>query len=86
MTLDEIRAEIDVIDNGMAVLLARRMALAAEVAATKRETGAPILHPERERAIIARLGKRMEPQYLPALETIYEAIFRASREYQETLM
>jgi len=86
MTLDHLRGEIDRIDDELAALLARRMALAAQVAAAKRETGAPVLQPDRERAILARLGGTMEPQYQPALEMIYEAIFRASREYQERLI
>jgi len=86
MTLDNLRTQIDAIDDELAALLARRMDLAARVAATKRETGAPVLQPARERAILARLGEGMEPRYLPALNAIYEAIFRASREYQESLM
>jgi len=86
MTLDELRIEIDAIDDEIAPLLARRMALATQVAAAKREIGAPVRQPERERAVLARLGAGMEPQYIPALETAYEAIFRASRELQEGLI
>ncbi|MDR2686818.1 MAG: chorismate mutase [Oscillospiraceae bacterium] len=85
MTLDELRVEIDAVDDELAALLARRMALAARVAATKRETGAPVLQPAREKAILSRLGAGMEARYIPALETVYEAIFRASREWQEGL-
>jgi len=86
MNLDNLRVEIDAIDDELAALLARRMDLAARVAAIKRETGAPILQPEREKAILARLGERMDAQFLPALEMIYEAIFRASRAYQSTFL
>ena len=86
MTLDELRIEIDQIDDEIASLLARRMALAGQVAAAKRETGAPVRQLARERAILARLGAGLEPQYIPALETVYEAIFRASRELQEGLI
>jgi len=86
MTLDELRAEIDAVDDELAALLARRMALAAQVAAVKRGTGAPVLQPGREEAILARLGAGMDPQYLPALTAVYQAIFRASRELQEGLI
>ncbi|MCL2300183.1 MAG: chorismate mutase [Firmicutes bacterium] len=86
MTLDNLRAEIDAVDDELAALLARRMDLAARVAAIKRETGMPVFRPARERAILERLGARIEPQYLSALQTIYEAIFRASRAYQEGLI
>ena len=86
MTLDELRIEIDQIDDEIAPLLARRMALAAQVAAAKRETGGAILQPDREKAILARLGAAIEPEYLPALAMIYKAIFLASRELQEGLI
>jgi len=86
MTLDNLRAEIDAVDDELAALLARRMDLAARVAAVKRETGAPVYQSAREKAILARLGEQAEPEYLPALETIYEAIFRASRAYQAKIM
>ena len=85
MNLDNLRGEIDAIDDELAVLLARRMDLAAGVAAIKRETGAPVLQPAREKTILARLGELVDEQYLPALETVYVAIFRASREIQRKL-
>jgi len=86
MPLEELRSEIDGIDDELSGLLARRMALAAQVAAIKRETGAPVLQPERERAVLARLGERVRPEYQPVIAKIYEAIFRASRELQEGLI
>jgi chorismate mutase len=86
MNLEELRIEIDAVDDALTALLARRMALAARVAAIKRETGAPVHQPERETAILKRLSEKMEPEARPAIETIYEAIFRASRAYQEGLI
>ena len=86
MTLENLRAEIDAIDDEIAPLLARRMALAKTVALVKRETGGAILQPDREKAILERLGAQIDEQYRPALKAIYEAIFRASRELQEGLV
>ena len=86
MTLDELRVEIDAIDDEIAPLLARRMAVALQVAEAKRQTGAPVFQKAREEAILARLGKGMDPHYQPALHVIYEAIFRVSRELQEGLI
>ena len=86
MTLDNLRTQIDGIDDELAALLARRMDLAAQVAAIKRETGVPVLQPAREQAILARLDEQVEPECRPALQMIYEAIFQASREYQTTIM
>ncbi|MCL2494229.1 MAG: chorismate mutase [Oscillospiraceae bacterium] len=83
--IDALRVEIDRIDDEIAPLLERRMGLTAQVAAVKRKTCAPIHRPAREQAILSRLGTSIAPEYLPALETIYEAVFRASREIQEGL-
>ena len=85
MSLDHLRFEIDKIDDEIAPLLARRMALAAQIAAAKRETGTPVFQPAREKVILARLNAGIDAQYRPALTIIYEAIFRASREMQEGL-
>jgi len=86
MTLENLRAEIDAIDDEIAPLLARRMALAAQVAAAKRETGAPVSQPQREKIILERLCAQTEERYRPALKAIYDAIFRASRKFQEGLI
>ena len=86
MTLSELRSEIDKFDDEIASLLARRMAFSKQVAAIKRESGTPVLQPDRENSILTRLGEQIEPHYVPALETVYEAIFRASRELQEGLI
>jgi len=56
MTLDELRAEIDRIDDEIAPLLARRMSLAAQVAAVKRRTGAPMFGGVENRLAAALFG------------------------------
>lgn len=57
MTLDEIRVEIDAVDEQMKPLFLRRMECARNVAETKAVTGGEVFVPEREQAII---GKRAQ--------------------------
>lgn len=52
-TLDDLRSEIDRIDDAMLDLLTRRAEIAAEIAPLK--AGAPLLRPGREAAVLRRL-------------------------------
>jgi len=55
MTLDELRAKIDNIDDTLLKLYNERMELVHQVGELKNTTGAPIYRPEREKAILNRL-------------------------------
>jgi len=80
MNLETLREEIDLLDNEIAALLKRRMALSAKVAQVKLESGGPVFRPAREAQILERLG------LTPALERVYAAIFEASREAQRGIV
>jgi len=86
MKLDEIRQKIDQIDDEIAQLFQRRMALAEEVAREKQRSGAPVLHKGREEAICARLEEQVLPEYQAALRQLYETIFHISRAHQARLL
>jgi cyclohexadienyl dehydratase len=75
--------------------LAERLALMPEVAASKRASGAPVLVPEREAALLAaavseaREAARREGLAAPeprALEAFFSALFEASRAVQTALL
>ena len=55
MALDELRAEIDRADQELSAAFARRMEIAARIAAYKRENGLPVLDQRREDAVAAPL-------------------------------
>lgn len=86
MTLDDLRLEIDAVDDQLAALFARRMELADQVARAKRESGGPVFQPGREEAILARLDRNIEPQWQCALHALYAAIFSLSRARQQALL
>lgn len=81
--LSEIRSRIDEIDNQILELLNRRMALVKEVGHLKRSHNAVIYRPEREKAILDRLGKINKGPISPqAIEAIFLEIFAASRYFE----
>jgi chorismate mutase/prephenate dehydrogenase len=85
MTLDELRRRLDAIDRELLELVARRQALAAEVAEEKRRSGAPVRDFAREREVIiaaraqaVRLG--ISPE---TAEALLRKLIRSSLATQE---
>jgi chorismate mutase/prephenate dehydratase len=65
MGLDEWRTRIDDIDRQLLRLLSQRAELSLEIGRAKRESGEPVLVPEREQEILDELA-RLNPGPLPA--------------------
>lgn len=86
-TLEELRVEIDRIDQQMVQLFEERMQVVAEVMTVKKAAGLPILDASREEAVVAKNTARLSD---PALADYYERLIRQmmalSREYQAKLM
>lgn len=78
--IENIRKQIDRIDQQLLNLLNERMELVKHIGELKRTTNAAVYRPERERAIVERLSTlntgRLSPQ---AIEAIYLEIFAVSR-------
>lgn len=58
MTLEEIRQEIDQVDDAIVALLEQRMNLVGQVVALKKLTGAAVLGSKREDVIFARVADK----------------------------
>ena len=56
MNLEELRQEINQIDDELVVLLEKRMKLVSQVAAYKQETGKAVLDTKREEVILGRVA------------------------------
>ena len=82
--LDEIRKEINEIDENMCELFVRRLAVSAEVAEAKRASGTPILNPAREREILARVAKEVGPDMENEARLFFTTLFSISRGRQRT--
>ena len=55
MDLNEIRQQIDTVDNEIVALLEERMKLVTRVSAYKQRTGKAIYDPEREQALLDKV-------------------------------
>ncbi len=78
------RRRIDAIDQELVRLLHERARCALAIGAEKRRFGLPVLDPEREAAVLARVEAEAEgPFPLPALRRIFLEILAACRSLQE---
>ncbi len=82
MELNDIRKNIDAIDDELVGLFAKRMACSAEIARTKQQTSRPIRDRARERAILNRLTAAAGEELAPYVRALYTHIFDLSRSYQ----
>ena len=86
-SLSVLRAMIDSLDRDLLHIMARRMALVAEVAAYKREHGVRIRDLQREREVLDDRRNRARDLGLPVgeIESIFRVLLRSSRDHQAAL-
>ncbi len=82
MDLNELRAEIDKIDEELVRLFTARMGISAQVADYKRANNLPIFHPGRERAILQKVAQMAGPEMDNYTRVLYSMLFELSRSYQ----
>ncbi|MBR4334581.1 MAG: chorismate mutase [Clostridia bacterium] len=82
MNLQDIRGQLDQIDDQLIGLFARRMRLVSDVAAYKKENGLPILDSGRERQIINRVSLAAGEDLEHYAKLLYQTLFSVSRAYQ----
>lgn len=79
-TREELRAEIDAVDDQLLALLNERARLAVEIARLKEREGAPIVDRERERTVVGRAcAANGGPLPRRAVARIFRTIMRESR-------
>ena len=86
MSMQEIRAEIDRIDDELVGLFARRMNAASRIAKVKAEGGTAVAHPDREREIILRTTGQVPEDLSGYTRILMNNLFDLSRSYQRQLM
>jgi len=80
MTLDELRIEIDSIDNQLLELYNKRMEYVHQVGELKNTTGAPIYRPEREQSILNRLKEQNSGKLTDAaIDALFLEMFAVAR-------
>jgi chorismate mutase / prephenate dehydratase len=85
MTLDEIRKEINEIDEKLLPLFLARMDCAKKVAAVKKEQNLPVFHAEREQTILDNVESKAG-EYSGVARILYSNIMDMSRAIQHDLL
>ena len=82
MDIQELRGEIDQIDNELVRLFGQRMDVAARIADYKKENNLPIFVPAREREKLADVAEKAGPEMANYTRVLYSMLFELSRSYQ----
>ena len=86
MELQEYRKQINEIDAQLTKLFAKRMHVAAEIAAYKNERGLPVLDAQREAEKLQEIAERLPVELREYGVELYKRIMELSRDYQEQLI
>ena len=86
MTLEELRSEINKIDDTLLELYNKRLKLVKKVGELKHKTNAPIYRPEREKEILTRLKQKNKKENGllndSAIEALFLELFAVARNYE----
>ena len=82
MDLNELRQQINSIDDELLNLFTRRMDLASQVADYKRAHDLPILQPAREREILKKVADKAGPELGGYARVLFSMLMELSKSYQ----
>lgn len=85
MDLNELRLEIDKIDDELVQLFVRRMEVSARIAEYKKAHDLPILVPAREAEKLQDVAQKAGPKMAQYTRVLYAMLFELSRGYQSQL-
>ncbi len=84
--LSAIREQISSLDREGLELLKRRLEISARIGRLKLKNGAPVLDPDREKAVIREAQSRFEPDQEHRIESLMNTLMRISRESQYDIL
>ena len=82
MDLNELRGQIDEIDDQLVKLFAKRMDVAAAIGDYKKENHLPVFAPAREREKLKDVAEKAGPEMANYTRVLYSMLFELSRSYQ----
>ena len=82
MELNELRNQIDEIDDELVKLFARRMGISVQIADVKKENNLPIFVPAREREKLSDIADKAGPEMANYTRVLYSMLFELSRSHQ----
>jgi len=82
MKLNDLREQIDTVDDQLVRLFIKRMDLSAQVADYKKANNMPIHVPAREREILKDVAQKAGPEMANYTRVLYSMLFELSKSYQ----
>ncbi len=82
MELNELREQINEIDDELVQLFVKRMSISAQVADYKKAHHMPVHVPTREREIMQQVAEKAGPEMANYTRVLYSMLFELSRSYQ----
>ncbi len=84
--LGQVRGEIDKVDDELVRLFLKRLEIVGDVVASKRERGASVYDPAREREILSRVTAEAGPEYENGARLFFTTLFDISKARQRVLL
>jgi len=84
--LENVRRAIDAVDRELLALFAKRLSLVDQVAASKRESGAPVEDAAREGEILARVARDAGPRFASEAKDFFSAMLSISKARQRSIL
>ena len=82
MKLEQLRQQIDQIDDELVALFVQRMEIAVQIADYKKEHNLPIFVPTREQEKLEDVAAKAGPELAEYTRCLYATLFELSRVYQ----
>ena len=83
--LEQLRAEIDAIDDEIMAAFAKRMKLSAEIAEYKKNNNIPVLDIDREKFKLDRIAKDADEELAAFTSKLYLTLADLSKDYQNMI-
>lgn len=83
MDIQELRRQINIIDEQLVQSFDARMKVALEIAKYKKENGLPVFDPARERAVLDKQTAAVSEDMAMYVKLLYNTLFDLSRSYQQ---
>ena len=85
MDINDLRLEIDEINEQLLSLFERRMDIVKEIGRYKKQRKLPVKDPERERQILSGMCEKTRPELSEYVQTLFLSLFEVSSNYQKTV-
>ena len=86
MDIKELREKLNAVDDELVAAFEKRMELAKQIAAYKRENNVSVSDRTREREIINRVTEMVPPELATYAGSLYNTLFDLSKTYQNSLI